>query len=48
MWSKVKAVLRKLKARTCEELQNALQEALNAVTQFDIKNWFIHDGYMSM
>jgi len=48
MWSKVKAVLRKLKARTHEELQNALRQALSAVTRFDIKNWFTHNGYISM
>ncbi len=48
MWSKLKAVLRKLKARTHEELQNALQQALNAITKTDIKNWFTHDGYKTM
>jgi transposase len=32
MWSKLKAVLRKLKARTCDELQTALRQALNAIT----------------
>jgi transposase len=46
MWSKVKAVLRKLKARTHEELQFALQQALNAITKIDIKNWFTHNGYI--
>jgi transposase len=45
LWSKVKAVLRKLKARTHEELQKALRIALNAITLIDIKNWFKHDGY---
>ena len=45
MWSKLKAVLRKLKARTHEELQTALQQALNAITKTDIKNWFTHNGY---
>jgi transposase len=48
MWSKLKAVLRKLKARTHEELQIALQHALNAIALSDIKNWFIHDGYKTM
>jgi hypothetical protein len=37
MWSKVKAVLRKLKAMTHEKLQNALQQTLGAMTKFDIK-----------
>jgi transposase len=48
MWSKLKAVLRKLKARTHEELQTALQQALNTITLIDIKNWFTHDGYKTM
>jgi len=46
VWSKVKAVLRKLKARTFEELQFALKMALAAITLGDIKNWFKHDGYI--
>jgi len=45
MWSKVKAVLRKLKARTHEELQKALRAALDTIALVDIKNWFKHDGY---
>jgi transposase len=45
MWSKLKAVLRRLKARTHEELQTALQQALKAITNTDIKNWFTHNGY---
>jgi transposase len=45
MWSKLKAVLRKLKARTHEELQRALQQAFSRITKLDIKNWFTHDGY---
>ncbi|MCL2643535.1 MAG: hypothetical protein FWD52_08540 [Candidatus Bathyarchaeota archaeon] len=42
----MKAVLRKLKARTFEELQFALKMALAAITLGDIKNWFKHDGYI--
>jgi transposase len=45
VWSKVKAVLRKLKARSFEELQAALKVALGAITICDIKNWFKHNGY---
>jgi len=41
----VKAVLRKLKARTHEELQKALRAALDTIALVDIKNWFKHDGY---
>ena len=45
MWSKVKAVLRKLKARSFEELQVALKTALAAITLSNIEHWFKHDGY---
>ena len=45
VWSKVKSVLRKLKARSFGELQVALGRAFEAVTFEDIKNWFKHDGY---
>jgi transposase len=45
MWSKVKAILRKLKARSWEELQKALKKALATIALSDIKNWFKHDGY---
>jgi len=48
LWSKVKAVLRKLKARTFEELQSALKAALDSITLGDIKNWFKHYGYKTM
>ena len=48
VWSKVKSVLRKLKARSFEELQVALKTALDAITLSDIKNWFKHDGYASI
>jgi len=45
MWSKLKAVLRKLKARTYEDVQSALQQALDSITESDIANWIKHDGY---
>jgi transposase len=48
VWSKVKSVLRKLKARSFEELQKALKTALDTITLTDIKNWFKHDGYKTM
>jgi transposase len=48
VWSKVKSVLRRLKARTFEELQKALKTALDAITLIDIKNWFKHDGYKTI
>jgi hypothetical protein len=48
VWSKVKSVLRRLKARSWEDLQVALKTALGAITLGDIKNWFKHDGYKTM
>jgi transposase len=45
MWSKVKAHLRKVKARTLEALEKAITEALKTVTLSDIANWFKHSGY---
>jgi len=44
-WSKMKAILRKLKPRTHEDMQNSLKTALEAITKTDIKNWFASDGY---
>jgi len=46
MWSKVKAILRKLKPRNAEELLNAMGSALDSVTYEDIVGWFEHDGYI--
>ena len=46
MWSKIKSILRKLKARTLEALEDALRQALEAVTYNDIVGWFGHDGYI--
>lgn len=47
MFSKVKAILRRLKARTFEALVAALGEALNAVELSDIRGWFGHAGYQT-
>jgi transposase len=44
-WSKLKASLRKAKARTREALSGALTAAFAAVTPEDAKNWFKHCGY---
>jgi transposase len=46
MWSKVKAILRKLKPRTAEELLNAMGIALDSVTYSDIVGWFEYHGYI--
>jgi len=47
MWSKVKAILRTLKARTEESLINAIAKALEAITANDAKGWFESCGYMN-
>ena len=45
MWSKVKAILRKLKARTEQALIAAIAKALEQVTASDVKGWFKSCGY---
>jgi len=45
MWSKIKAYLRKVKARTNELLETAIAEALDRVTASDILAWFAENGY---
>jgi transposase len=45
MWSKVKAYLKKVKARTQTELERAIAAALSTVTISDCLNWFRHCGY---
>lgn len=45
MWSKIKAILRKLKVRTKELLDQAIADALDTVMRSDIVAWFRHDGY---
>ena len=48
MWSKIKAILRTLKARTEKSLINAIAKALEAVTASDAKGWFKSCGYQYM
>jgi transposase len=43
--SKLKAILRGIKAGTQRKLQNALARAMTQVTQDDIRGWFRHCGY---
>ncbi len=45
MWSKVKAYLKKVKARTQTELEKAIAAALLTITESDCLNWFRHCGY---
>jgi transposase len=44
-WSKIKAHLRKVKARTLDRLLEAIASAMNSVTAQDIGGWFKHCGY---
>ncbi|MDR0797751.1 MAG: transposase [Nitrososphaerota archaeon] len=46
MWSKMKAILRQLKARSWKDLQKALKTTLAAITLSDISGWFKHNGYI--
>ena len=46
MWSKVKAFLRKVEARTHEALVGAIGAALAMVTASDAFNWFLSCGYI--
>jgi transposase len=45
MWSKVKAYLRKVKARTKEALWQSIGSALKTVSASDAVNWFKSCGY---
>ncbi len=45
MWSKVKAYLRKVRARTQTELEKAIAAALKTITASDCVNWYRHCGY---
>lgn len=45
MWSKVKATLRATEARTPEELDQAIGDALAKVTSKDALGWFASCGY---
>ena len=44
-WSKIKSILRKLKARTSDDLMKSIKTALDSISLSDIANWFLHDGY---
>ena len=47
-FSKLKAILRRLAARTREALLDALATALDAITPEDAHGWFRHAGYSSL
>jgi transposase len=44
-FSKIKHILRKLRARTHEALLEAMEEALSEVSAADAAGWFSHCGY---
>jgi len=44
-FSKIKAILRRIGARTREALQEALEQALLTITEADASGWFHHCGY---
>lgn len=46
MWSKIKQFLRSAKARINEELDNAITDALDSVTEKDAQNWYASCGYV--
>ncbi len=45
-FSKIKATLRRIGARTREALEEALAQALEMVTSQDAHGWFAHCGYL--
>lgn len=45
MWSKVKSLLRSAEARTADELQHAIAQALRRITPQDAAHWFAACGY---
>lgn len=47
-WSKLKAYLRSVAARTREALDEAIGEALDLMTLKDIRNWFAHCCYCTL
>ena len=44
-WSKIKTYLRRAKARTYDALMQAIQEALQTITESDLCAWFEYCGY---
>ena len=47
MWSKVKAYLRKVKARTLDALIEAIGQALASVTAANVEGWFGYCGHVT-
>jgi transposase len=45
MWSKIKTILRKMKARSDKQLYKAIQKAFGEITASDAAGWFESCGY---
>lgn len=45
LWAKIKGAMRTAKARTQEEVERAVQAALERITKSDCRGWFRHCGY---
>jgi transposase len=45
-FSKLKTVLRRVEARTREDLEEAIAQALLTITAQDARGWFQHCGYL--
>jgi len=43
-WSKIKKILRSVKARTLDSLDVAITNAINVISEDDAINWFQHCG----
>lgn len=48
LWSKIKVTLRAAKAKTIDRLKAALDDALQTITNSDIRNWFAHSNYLEI
>jgi transposase len=48
VWSKMKVMIRKLRAKTEAELQVVLTKAIEWISSDDIKGYFKHCGYASI
>ncbi|GHV90121.1 hypothetical protein AGMMS50268_06240 [Spirochaetia bacterium] len=46
MWSKLKAYLRKVKARSSDNLLQAITDGFTTITEKDCLGWFSHAGYL--
>ena len=44
-WSKMKALIRKIGARSVEALQAAIRDVLAQITESDLRGWYQHCGY---